>query len=145
VQIGNSTPTDKVTLGTTLVFADSTGLKAADLSADVPSAVSLSSVSLKLGTDALQADSDQAFYLTRDGVLHVSTAELLDGVELASNVAKFKAVAEDHVYFITEDNGIASLWFSDGTVTGTRYVEDLPYEASIFDMDNAVVVMTVGV
>ena len=145
VQIGNSTPTDKVTLGSTLVFADSTGLKAADLSADVPSAVSLSSVSLKLGTDALQADSDQAFYLTRDGVLHVSTAELLDGVELASNVAKFKAVAEDHVYFITEDNGIASLWFSDGTVTGTRYVEDLPYEASIFDMDNAVVVMTVGV
>lgn len=151
VQIGNSIPTQKVTLGSALVFADGAGLKVADLSADVPSAVNLSSASLMSDTDALQADSDQAFYLSSDGVLQVSSAELLEGVALASGVAKFKTVAEDHVYFITEEYDsygypqTTSLWFSDGTVAGTRYVEDLPYSASTFDMDNAVAVVTVGV
>lgn len=154
IQISNAAPFNQVTVGSTLVFADREGLKTVDLSAAVPSASIVASVSLPsfAGDDLLQADGDQVFYLTSDGVLRVSTAALLDGVELASNVAKFKTVAEDHVYFITEEYDSSgyypqttSLWFSDGTVAGTRYVEDLPYSASAFDMDNAVAVVTVGV
>jgi len=144
VQIGFSSPTDQVTLGNIVVLADTQGVRSANIAGAQPDVLSLSSDLLKSGTDALQADSDHAFFLLASGDLMASDG-LTDGAILAGDVMKFKVVAENNIYFITETSQATQLWFSDGTEAGTRYVNDLPSAAAYFDLEHAVAVRTVGV
>lgn len=143
VQIGFSSPTDQVILGNVVVLADTQGVRSANTTGAQPDVRSLSSDVLKSGTDALQADTDQAFFLLASGDLLVSDGSS-EGVLLASDVMKFKVVAENIIYFIAETAQATQLWFSDGTEAGTRYVNDLPSAAAYFDLDHAVAVRTVG-
>lgn len=148
VQLASSLPTDKAIIGNKVFFANSTGVSVADVSAATVSATQLKagdfSVPQYSTIDKLQADSDQAFFLAADEKLYASTGT--DVIELASNVDKFKVVAEDALYFIaTNSSNVASLWYSDGTASGTRYIEDLTLSANSYDLANAVAIHTVGV
>lgn len=144
VQIGESTPLDRVSFGETIVIADTNGIRSVDISGISPSSLVLSGEVVKSNTDALQADSDQAYFLIESGLLLTSTG-MDDPSVLESNVAKFKVVAENTIYFIKESNGETQLWYSDGTESGTRYIEDLPTSAQYFDLENAVAIRTVGI
>lgn len=150
VQLASSLPTDKAIIGNKVFFANSTGVSVADVSAATVSATQLKAGDFSTSTntwpvlDRLQADSDQAFFLAADEKLYVSTGT--DTIELANNVDKFKVVAEDAIYFIaTNSSNVASLWYSDGTASGTRYIEDLTLSANSYDLANAVAIHTVGV
>lgn len=143
VQLATSLPTDKAIVGNKVFFANSTGVSVADVSAATVSATQLKN-SVAASGDVLQADSDQAFFLAADEKLYASTGT--DAIELASSVDKFKVVAEDAIYFIaTNSSNVASLWYSDGTTAGTRYIEDLTLSANSYDLANAVAIHTVGV
>jgi uncharacterized repeat protein (TIGR02059 family) len=138
VQIGNSLPTSHVTIGNTLVFADSQGVHALSLGNSTPVVKDLtSSVSTLLSNDL-----DQAFFLTDAKGLYVSDGSVT--TQLASNITQYKVVAENAIYAIQDTNGLASLWFSDGTVSGTHAIENLANSASSYDMANAVAIKTVG-
>ena len=138
VQIGNSLPTSHVTIGNTLVFADSQGVHALSLGNSTPVVKDLTnSVSTLLSNDL-----DQAFFLTAAKGLYVSDGTVT--TQLASNITQFKVVAENAIYAIQDTNGLASLWFSDGTVSGTHAIENLANSASSYDMANAVAIKTVG-
>lgn len=147
VQLATSLPTDKAIIGNKVFFANSTGVSVADVSATSVGATELKAgdfSSQTYGVDRLQSDSDQAFFLAADEKLYVSTGT--DTIELANNVDKFKVVAEDAIYFIaTNSSNVASLWYSDGTASGTRYIEDLTLSANSYDLANAVAIHTVGV
>lgn len=147
VQLATSLPTDKAIVGNKVFFANSAGVYSADTSAATVSATQLKVgdfSSQTYGVHRLQADSDQAFFLAADEKLYASTGT--DVIELASNVDKFKVVAEDALYFIaTNSSNVASLWYSDGTASGTRYIEDLTLSANSYDLANAVAIHTVGV
>ena len=150
VQLASSLPTDKTIIGNTVFFANSEGVSVADVSTATVSATQLKAGDFSTSTntlpvlDRLQSDSDQAFFLAGDEKLYVSTGT--DAIELASNVDKFKVVADNAIYFIeTNSSNVASLWYSDGTASGTRYIEDLTLSASSYDLANAVAIHTVGV
>jgi ELWxxDGT repeat protein len=56
-------------------------------------------------------------------------------------------VADNAIYLVTADPQSSTgydLWYSDGTVAGTRFVEDAPAEIYA-KLDNAVAILTVGV
>ena len=143
VQLSTNLPTDKAVIGNKVFFANSSGVSVADVSAASMSATLLKNTVATSG-DVLQSDSDQAFFLGADEKLYVSTGT--NAIELASNVDKLKVVADNAIYFIeTNSSNVASLWYSDGTASGTRYIEDLGYSASSYDMENAVAIHTVGV
>ena len=150
VQLASSLPTDKTIIGNKVFFANSEGVSVADVSTATVSATQLKAGDFSTSTntlpvlDRLQSDSDQAFFLAGDEKLYVSTGT--DAIELASNVDKFKVVADNAIYFIeTNSSNVASLWYSDGTASGTRYIEDLTLSASSYDLANAVAIHTVGV
>ncbi len=145
VQVGNSAPTQSKVIGNTLVFANAEGVFSVNLAAGQPSAVQLSSVGLSTSNTSLQTDADQIFYLTRSGDLFSTTGATAPAAPLARQVSQFKVVAEDAVFFIQSNtaNSTQSLWYSDGTATGTRFIEDLP-SGSAFDLDNAVAIRTAG-
>ncbi|MBD3768421.1 MAG: hypothetical protein IE928_10870, partial [Gammaproteobacteria bacterium] len=143
VQLASSLPTDKAIIGNKVFFANGSGVFVSDLSATTISVTQLESSDF-YGVDRLQADSDQAFFLSGDERLFVSTGS--DAIELASNVDKFKVVADNAIYFIeTNSSNVASLWYSDGTASGTRYIENLAMSAESYDLANAVAIHTVGV
>ncbi len=143
VQLASSLSTDKAIIGNKVFFANSTGVSVADVGAASMSATLLKNTVAASG-DVLQSDSDQAFFLAADEKLYASTGT--NAIELASNVDKFKVVADNAIYFIeTNSSNVASLWYSDGTASGTRYIEDLTLSASSYDLANAVAIHTVGV
>ena len=93
----------------------------------------------------MQTDADQVFFKTSNGDLYATKGGTSDTVKLAGTVTNFKVVAENAIYFVETDSASAtSLWYSDGTATGTRFVEALPANIS-YDLDNAVAIITVGV
>jgi ELWxxDGT repeat protein len=147
VQLASSF-TDKAIIGNKVFFVNSSGVSVSDVSAATVSAIQLKTGNfsvLQYSTiDKLQSDSDQAFFLGADEKLYASTGA--DVIELASNVDKFKVVADNAIYFIeTNSSNVASLWYSDGTAAGTRYIEDLTMSASDYALANAVAIHTVGV
>jgi ELWxxDGT repeat protein len=150
VQLSSTLPVDKAIIGNKVFFTNAQGLYEADLSATTVAATQV--VAGSFGTantypvvDRLQSDTDQAFYLTADNKLNVATTAT-DSIQLADHVSKFKVVAENALYFIeTNSSNVASLWYSDGTATGTRYIEDLTLSADSYDLANAVAIHTVGV
>lgn len=147
MQLASALPTDTAIIGNKVFFANSTGVSVADVSATSVGSTELKAgdfSSQTYGVDSLQSDSDQAFFLAADEKLYASTGA--DAIELASSVDKFKVVAEDAIYFIaTNSSNVASLWYSDGTAAGTRYIEDLTMSADSYDLANAVAIHTVGV
>ncbi len=149
VQLASSF-TDKAIIGNKVFFANSSGVSVSDVSATTVSATQVvagdftTQVNYSL-PDRLQSDADQAFYLTADNKLKVATTAT-DSIQLADHVSKFKVVADNAIYFIeTNSSNVASLWYTDGTASGTRYIEDLSSSASSYDMENAVAIHTVGV
>ena len=146
VQVGNGAPTQSKVIGNTLVFANAEGVFSVNLAAAQPAAVQLSSVGLSTTSSTpLQTDADQIFYLTSSGDLFSTTGATAPTAPLARQVSQFKVVAEDAVFFIQNNsaNNTQSLWYSDGTATGTRFIEDLPTN-SAFDLSNAVAIRTAG-
>ncbi len=146
VQVGSSVPSTSQVIGNTMVFANAEGVFAVNLGAATPAAVQLSSVGLSTASSTpLQTDADQVFYLTSGGELFSTTGATAPTAPLASQVSQFKVVAEDAVFFVQTNaaNDTQSLWYSDGTATGTRFIEDLPSNSS-FDLSNAVAIRTAG-
>ena len=144
VKIGN-TLGSYAALGDTLVFADGNSISAANLSGATPSNVEL--VNASSAVVKMQSDTDQAFFSLANGDLYATKGTLNTTAKLASSVKNFKVVAENAIYLVTADPQSSTgydLWYSDGTVAGTRFVEDAP--AEIFaKLDDAVAILTVGV
>lgn len=140
----------KVT-GDTLVFSNAEGIFAVNLGVAIPAPVQLSTVGISnlYGSQpdqaALQTDADQAFYLTSGGDLFASKGTTIPIAPLVSQVKQFKVVAENALFIQTTNTATntQSLWYSDGTAAGTRFIEDLP--SGDFDFQNAVAIKTVGV
>jgi ELWxxDGT repeat protein len=144
VKIGNSLGS-YAALGDTLVFADGNSIIASNLSGDAPSNVEL--VNASSAVVKMQSDIDQAFFSLANGDLYTTKGTLITTVTLASSVKNFKVVAENAIYLVTANTQSPTgydLWYSDGTVAGTRFVEDVPVDVSTY-LDNAVVIQTVGV
>jgi len=134
---------EHVSIGDVLVFVDGNKLQALNISAAQASVDTLSNG----GSSPLQADQDQVFWLGGyTHTLYVSDGSSAHTSVLAQGVDKFKVVAENAVFFVQSNatTGISSLWYSDGSQAGTRYIEDLPAGTSI-DLSNAVAIQTVGV
>jgi uncharacterized repeat protein (TIGR02059 family) len=144
VKIGNTLGA-YAALGDTLVFADGNSISASNLSASAPSTVEL--VNAGSAVVKMQSDTDQAFFSLANGDLYATNGTLNTTVKLASSVKNFKMVADNAIYLVTADPQSSTgydLWYSDGTLAGTRFVEDAP--AEIFaKLDNAVAILTVGV
>lgn len=139
--------------GDTLVFNNAEGVFAVNLGAAIPKAVQLSTVGITNlynssypDPAALQTDADQAFYLTSNGDLFASKGTTIPTAPLVSQVKQFKVVAENALFIQTSNTATntQSLWYSDGTAAGTRFIEDLPAGLN-FDFENAVAIKTVGV
>jgi ELWxxDGT repeat protein len=95
----------------------------------------------------MQSDTDQAFFSLANGDLYATKGTLITTAKLASSVKNFKVVAENAIYLVTANTQSPTgydLWYSDGTVAGTRFVEDVPADVYSY-LDNAVVIQTVGV
>ncbi|MGJ7917405.1 SwmB domain-containing protein [Massilia sp. LXY-6] len=140
-QVGNQRPSQIVVTTNTMVFADSEGLHAVNLTGAKATPVQLPG---PLGTQAIQSDADQIYYVSSSGALY-SWNGVDAPLALASKVSQFKVVAENAIYFTaTTGSGSASgLWFSDGTAAGTHYVSALPQDS--FDLSKAAALHTQGV
>lgn len=150
VNVGTLTNIYSKVAGDTLVFNNAEGVFAVNLGAAIPKAVQLSSVGITNSSPnangtALQTDADQAFYLTSSGDLFASKGTTVPTAPLVSQVQQFKVVAENALFILTANTATdtQSLWYSDGTAAGTRFIEDLP--RLDFDFENAVAIKTVGV
>ena len=144
VKIGNSLGS-YAALGDTLVFADGNSISASNLSGATPSNVEL--VNASSAVVKMQSDTDQAFFSLANGDLYATKGTLITTAKLASAVKNFKVVAENAIYLVTTNTQSPTgydLWYSDGTVAGTRFVEDVPADVYSY-LDNAVVIQTVGV
>lgn len=141
VKLGGLATASKV-VGSTLIFADAAGIYGVNANAVTPAPAALTSG--LIGTAGLQADADQVFFTTANGDLFVSNGSTAGTVKLAGSVTSFKVVAENALYFIQDTPADpAALWYSDTSLAGTRYVEDLP--SSVTDLSNSVAIVTVGV
>lgn len=161
VNVGTAINSYSKVVGDTLVFNNAEGIFAVSLGAAIPAPVQMSAVGITILTgffggsepdpSALQTDIDQAFYLTSDGNLFASKGITIPTAPLVRQVKQFKVVAENALFIQTTNTATntQSLWYSDGTAAGTRFIEDLPsgdYGSSMFfDFNNAVAIKTVGV
>ena len=156
VNVGTLTNIYSKVAGDTLVFSNAEGIFAVNLAAAIPKAVQLSAVGItnsypNANGTALQTDADQAFFLTSNGDLFASKGTTVPTAPLVSQVKQFKVVAENALFIQTANTATntESLWYSDGTAAGTRFIEDLPtgdYGSRLdFDFENAVAIKTVGV
>ena len=156
VQLSSNLPTITKVLGSTLVFATTDGIYGVDVAASAtPSAIKLVSGTASgtygdlFGTSPtaslMQTDADQVFFKTSNGDLYATNGSTSGTIKLAGAVENFKVVAENAIFFVQDSATTdASLWYSDGTSAGTRFVEALPANFS-YDLDNAVAITTVGV
>lgn len=156
---GDGTNSDFKVVSDTLVFSNTEGVFAVNLAAAIPTAVQLSNVGIPTLYNPytepapLQTDADQAFYLTGSGDLFASKGTTVPTAPLVSKVKQFKVVAENTLFILTANTATntQSLWYSDGTAAGTRFIEDLPNSDIYpglnlnFDLKNAVAIKTVGV
>lgn len=155
VNVGAWTNIHYKVAGDTLVFSNAEGIFAVDLRATAPQPILLSAIDPLtrhyFASSALQTDADQAFFLTSNGDLFASKGTTVPTAPLVSQVKQFKVVAENALFIQTSNTATntQSLWYSDGTAAGTRFIEDLPigaYGSSLsFDFENAVAIKTVGV
>ena len=150
VNVGAWTNIHSKVVGDTLVFSNAEGIFAVNLGAAIPAPVQLGTVGIpnlygQPDPSALQTDADQAFYLTGSGDLFASKGETIPTAPFVSQVKQFKVVAENALFIQTTNTATntQSLWYSDGTAAGTRFIEDLP--SGDFDFQNAVAIKTVGV
>lgn len=141
VKLSDAVPSAHVTIGNNLYFTDTSGTYMVDT---VPSEV----VASRIGeaSSVLQSDADQAYFLTNQDLYVIEVGESTPTL-LAEGVAKVKVFQENALYFIQQGSGgVLSLWYSDGTSNGTRYIEDLPTNYLFgYDLDNAVAIRTIGV
>jgi len=144
VKIGNTLGA-YAALGDTLVFADENSISASNLSGATPTTVEL--VNKSSAVVKMQSDTDQAFFSLANGDLYATNGTLNTTVRLANGVKNFKMVADNALYLVTSEPQSTTgygLWYSDGTVAGTRFIEDAPAEIYA-KLDNAVAIHTVGV
>ncbi|PUE31666.1 SwmB domain-containing protein [Limnohabitans sp. Hippo4] len=143
VQIGASLGA-YVALGSTLVFADGNSISAANLSGSTPVKTELVNVGSVVAK--MESDTDQAFFKLANGDLYATKGTLSTTFKLASSVYSFKLVAEDAIYFTVSNSQSANgydLWYSDGTVSGTRFVEAVQNEIARV-LDTAIAIRTPG-
>jgi uncharacterized repeat protein (TIGR02059 family) len=140
-QIGNQRPGQIVVSGNTMVFSDSEGLHAVNLTGVKAATVQLPG---PLGGQPIQSDADQIYYVSSAGTLYAWNGADTP-LALAEKVTQFKVVAENAIYFVQTPAGIlgGKLWFSNGTAAGTHYVGALPQDN--FNLNTAVALHTQGV
>lgn len=140
--IGANGSTSKITMGNSLIFAEGTALYGVNVAAATPTAVALP-ITANQNLLKISADTNQAFFNLANGDFYVSDATAIGTSKLSGSVVDFKLVAEDAIYFIktNQSNGY-DLYYSDGTVAGTRYIEDAPISI-VGHLDNAVAIQTV--
>jgi ELWxxDGT repeat protein len=141
IKISDDVPTSSYLIGSTLVFANKTGVHSVDTSAATPSVSDLNSAA----NVVLQHDADQVFFQTASNDFYVATAQ--SAVKLASNVNQFKVLEENAIYFtetetINGNNTVKSLWYSNATTEGTHFVS---YVDNNFTLDSATAIHTVGI
>jgi uncharacterized repeat protein (TIGR02059 family) len=137
-QIGSKTPTQIIDLGDKIFFTDSDGIHVVENNAGNAKVTLLSA----LGSAPIQTDADQAWFIAANGDLHATSGDTA-GPVLEKNVAQFKVVAENAAFFIkTMADGSNTLWYSDGSVDGTRFIRTLP--TSTFNLTTAVGLHTMG-
>lgn len=139
VQIGNGQPTVTKILGDILVFSDTEGVHAVNAANATAMVINLCA---STAAGILQSDADQVFYLDSSAQLFASNGVAAPVAPLASHVTQFKVVAEDALFFIQTGESGQTLWYSDGTVAGTRFIEALP--TGIYDLGGAVALRTAG-
>lgn len=139
-KISDDVPTSSYLIGSTLIFSNKTGVYSVDTSAVTPSIfnLNLAPIASPIGHDA-----DQLFFKTANNEFYVANAQSV--LKLASNVAQFRVLEENTVYFTeTQPNysNKLSLWFSDATETGTHFVG---FVDSSVNLEVATAIHTVGV
>lgn len=143
IQLSTSLSNQRVVLGDFLIFATNDLIAAFDTTANQTSATELIT-GFSLGENNIQNDADQAFLLLDNNELHVTDGTTSGTVKLAGSVADFKVLAEDALFFVQNSQTSGkSLWYSDGTTEGTRFIEALPDEF-YYNMDSAVGIKTEG-
>lgn len=71
--------------------------------------------------------------------------ESVTAMKLADNVGKFKVFQDNALYFIQEGSGgVLSLWYSDGTTSGTRYIDLPTNNLDDYNLESAVAIRTAG-
>ncbi len=162
VQLTNGLPTLTKVIDNTLVYANADGVFSVAADSATPAAVELISAAAAATVNPgyttqypsngqivshVENDLDQVFLQLVNGDLYASNGNTAGTVKLAGAVSNFKMVAEDALFFIqsktTSSTTSQSLWYSDGTATGTRFIEDLPIGS--YALDNAVAIVTVGI
>jgi ELWxxDGT repeat protein len=155
IQLSDTLSTVSKVIGNYLVFANSNGVFSVAADSATPSAVQIVSAASTgvsggiFGTFPLaalvQTDADQVYFKTSNNDLYVTNGTLTGTLKLSGSVENYKVVAENAVFIVQNTNGAErSLWYSDGTDSGTHYVEALPANLS-YDMANAVAIHTVGI
>jgi len=139
VEIGTEQPYSYISIDNRLIYANSTGLHSVDSS----DGNSLVVINLIEGFNDLQYDKDQGFLLN-DNILYATDASAEQMVSLVSNIFSFKVVAENAIYAIQEEEGVKSLWFTDGTVDGTYHVDHLDDSVNYYNLYEAVGIKTAG-
>jgi ELWxxDGT repeat protein len=140
IELASTTPDFRAVVGNTLIYAAADTLYSVDAGAATPSVTELLSGS---GVTEAQNDANQAFILLENGELHATDGSSAATQKLATNVEDFKVVAEDAIFFVQDNTSGKSLWYSDGTTAGTRYIEEMG-DNFYYNMDTAVGVRTVA-
>jgi ELWxxDGT repeat protein len=154
VQLSNSLPLQSKVVGNTLVFATADGVFGVNVASAVSNALQLLSTAntgvingtptFSPTSSSMQTDTDQIFFKTNNGDLYSTKGNISGTIKLAGSVENFKVVGENALFFVQKSaTSNATLWYSDGTIAGTRFVEALPINFS-YDMDNAVAIRTIG-
>jgi ELWxxDGT repeat protein len=138
IELASTTPDFRAVVGNTLIYAAADTLYSVDAGAATPSVTELLSGS---GVTEAQNDANQAFILLENGELHATDGSSAATQKLATNVEDFKVVAEDAIFFVQDNTSGKSLWYSDGTTAGTRYIEEMG-DNFYYNMDTAVGVRT---
>lgn len=131
-----------VVLGNTLVLTTGNQIYSVDLSVATPVPLLLRS---DVTADVLQKDADQVFFRSTSNTLFAFTPGAANPVTLATEVSQYKVVAENAIFFLQNvlTTGGQALWYSDGTVAGTRFIEDVA--TGTYDLSTAVAIRTAGV
>jgi len=128
-------------VGDTLIFADNLGCYKLSLTGPVSAPTKLLTTE-NAGSYIIKSDADQAYISNQSGTLYTVSETGNEAILLLENVSQFKVVAENALYIIQEIEEQATLWYSDGTPEGTRYVAKLEGSANNYNMNSAEVIKT---
>lgn len=144
IKIGNAAVIDHEVISDALVFGTDSGVYSVSTTSATPTVTTLSDNGITY--NLLQSDADQVFFQTKNGNLYAAGGAFTSATALMSHVQQFKVFEENAIYAIqwASTDG-ATLWYSDGTASGTHYVTDLGVDnPDSYNLWGAVAIKTVG-